>query len=94
MITTETAGLPEVARPSVIPLRYGDHLDLDISPMGIELDGGGARPSAWPHHLLCCSQIAFGCAEITTWVQPPVSTGSLEKPCRSEPLPSVGLASR
>jgi len=43
VFTTETAGLPEVARPSVIRLRDGDHLDLDISPVRKELDPAGLR---------------------------------------------------
>ena len=43
VFTTETAGLPEVARPSVIRLRDGDHLDLDISPVRKELAGAGLR---------------------------------------------------
>jgi hypothetical protein len=47
VFTTETAGLPQVARPSVIRLRDGDHLDLDISPVRNELDGAGLRMLAY-----------------------------------------------
>ena len=47
VFTTETAGLPEVARPSVIRLRDGEHLDLDISPVRNELDGAGLRMLAY-----------------------------------------------
>jgi FtsP/CotA-like multicopper oxidase with cupredoxin domain len=47
LFTTETAGLPEVARPSVIRLHDGDHLDLDISPVRNQLDGAGLRMLAY-----------------------------------------------
>ena len=39
LFTTETAGLPEVARPAVTRLRDGDRLDLRIGPV---------RLAAWP----------------------------------------------
>jgi Multicopper oxidase len=45
LFTTETAGLPEVARPGVIRLRDGDRLDLRIGPVRKLLDDAGCTCS-------------------------------------------------
>src|SRR5436190_1700924 len=47
LFTTETAGLPEVARPGVIRLRDGDRLDLRIGPVRKRLDGAELRMLAY-----------------------------------------------
>ncbi len=43
LFTTETAGLPEVARPGVIRLRDGGRLDLRIGPVRKNIDGAELR---------------------------------------------------
>src|SRR6266566_3747074 len=47
LFTTETAGLPEVARPGVIRLRDGDRLDLCIGPVRKRLDDAELRMLAY-----------------------------------------------
>jgi FtsP/CotA-like multicopper oxidase with cupredoxin domain len=47
LFTTETAGLPEVARPGVIRLRDGDRLDLRIGPARKRLDDAELRMLAY-----------------------------------------------
>ena len=47
LFTTETAGLPEVARPGVIRLRDGDRLDLRIGPVRKRLDDAELRMLAY-----------------------------------------------
>ena len=47
VFTTETEGLAEVARPSVMRLRDGDDLDLDITPVRKVLEGAGLRMLAY-----------------------------------------------
>jgi FtsP/CotA-like multicopper oxidase with cupredoxin domain len=47
LFTTATAGLPEVARPSVIRLHDGDRLDLRIGPVRKNLDGAELRMLAY-----------------------------------------------
>lgn len=47
VFTTETAGLPEVARPSVIRLHDGDHLDLGIGPVRKDIENAGLRMLAY-----------------------------------------------
>jgi FtsP/CotA-like multicopper oxidase with cupredoxin domain len=43
LFTTETAGLPEVARPAVIRLHDGGRLDLRIGPVRKNIDGAELR---------------------------------------------------
>ena len=43
LFTTETAGLPEVARPAVTRLHDGDRLDLRIGPVRKNIDGAELR---------------------------------------------------
>jgi FtsP/CotA-like multicopper oxidase with cupredoxin domain len=47
VFATETAGLPEVARPSVIRLHDGDHLDLGIGPVRKDIENAGLRMLAY-----------------------------------------------
>ena len=47
LFTTETAGLPEVARPGVIRLRDGDRLDLRVGPVRKRLDDAELRMLAY-----------------------------------------------
>ena len=47
LFTTETAGLPEVARPGVTRLRDGDRLDLRIGPVRKNIDGAELRMLAY-----------------------------------------------
>jgi FtsP/CotA-like multicopper oxidase with cupredoxin domain len=47
LFTTETAGLPEVARPGVTRLRDGDWLDLRIGPVRKRLDDAQLRMLAY-----------------------------------------------
>ncbi len=47
LFTTETAGLPEVARPGMIRLRNGDRLDLRIGPARKRLDNAELRMLAY-----------------------------------------------
>jgi hypothetical protein len=47
VLITATEGLPDVAPPSVIRLRDGDHLDLDISPVRKGIDGDDLRMLAY-----------------------------------------------
>jgi hypothetical protein len=43
LFTTETAGLPEVARPAVTRLHDGGRLDLRIGPVRKNIDGAELR---------------------------------------------------
>jgi FtsP/CotA-like multicopper oxidase with cupredoxin domain len=43
LFTTETAGLPEVSRPTVTRLENGDRLDLRIGPVRKNIDGAELR---------------------------------------------------
>ena len=47
LFTTETAGLPEVARPAVTRLHDGDRLDLRIGPARKNIDGAELRMLAY-----------------------------------------------
>jgi FtsP/CotA-like multicopper oxidase with cupredoxin domain len=47
LFTTETAGLPEVARPGVTRLHDGDRLDLRIGPVRKHIDGAELRMLAY-----------------------------------------------
>jgi FtsP/CotA-like multicopper oxidase with cupredoxin domain len=47
VFSTETAGMPGVARPSVIRLQDGDHLDLAIGPVRKVIENDGLRMLAY-----------------------------------------------
>jgi FtsP/CotA-like multicopper oxidase with cupredoxin domain len=47
VFTTETTGLPEVARPGVIRLHEGDHLDLGIGRVRKDIENAGLRMLAY-----------------------------------------------